>query len=114
MMRFSLHKGSIYTQFNQLEIETINSFQRNRTYCFFLPSFKTMAPSVETAQAPTLNPAFREPPSGPVEYKVFAIGPSGYKPDVEEKGTDKQPAASYPKYLPIWDVETSMEGSAKD
>ena len=67
-----------------------------------------MAPSVETAPIPTLSPAFREPPTGPAEYKVFATGPEAYKPEVEEKGTDKQPAAKYPNYLPTWDAEKSM------
>jgi sulfonate dioxygenase len=67
-----------------------------------------MAPSVETAPLPTLNPAFREPPTGPVEYNVFATGPEAYKPEVEEKGTETQPPAKYANYLPTWDAEKSM------
>jgi hypothetical protein len=114
MVRFSLYKGSICTQFDQLQVENIDLIQQNRTYRLILAYIKAMAPSVETAHAPTLNPAFREPPTGPVEYKVFATGPSAYKPEAEEKGTDKQPAATYPKYLPTWDAETSMQASATD
>lgn len=29
-----------------------------------------------------------------------------YEKEAELKGTDKQPPASYPNYLPVWDNET--------
>lgn len=41
---------------------------------------------------------------GPKE--AFIGGPQAYDKTGEEQGTKKQPAAKYPKYLPIWDPET--------
>jgi sulfonate dioxygenase len=64
-----------------------------------------MAPAlVETRQENSFNPAFREPVSGVGQYKEAYIGgPKAFKKEVEEKGSDTQPAATYPKYLPVWD-----------
>lgn len=41
---------------------------------------------------------------GPKE--VFIGGPQAYSKTGEEQGTESQPAAKYPHYLPIWDSET--------
>jgi len=62
-----------------------------------------MAPGlVETAQAQV---GFSK--SGVGAYKeVVAAGPKAYKPDQELKGTDKQPPARYPHYLPTWTDKT--------
>ncbi len=44
---------------------------------------------------------------GPSEYKeAFITGPRTYNDEAETKGTEKQPAASYPNYLPVWNNET--------
>jgi sulfonate dioxygenase len=67
-----------------------------------------MAPAlVETAQ-PTQNPAFRDV-SGVGQYKEAYIGgPKSFKKEVEEKGSETQPAARYTNYLPVWDPEKRM------
>jgi sulfonate dioxygenase len=66
-----------------------------------------MAPAtVETPVLPTLNPAFREPSS---QYKEPLItGPKAFKREAEEKGTEVQPAAKYPNYLPAWNPNERM------
>jgi sulfonate dioxygenase len=66
-----------------------------------------MAPAlVETIQQQsTFDPAFRQV-SGVGQYKEAYIGgPKAFKKEVEEKGSETQPAASYPNYLPVWDPE---------
>ncbi|KIW07577.1 uncharacterized protein PV09_01532 [Verruconis gallopava] len=60
---------------------------------------------VENSFSSSLNPAFREV-SGVGNYKEAYIGgPRAFKKDVEEKGSETQPAARYPHYLPVWDPE---------
>ncbi|ORY13567.1 hypothetical protein BCR34DRAFT_510846 [Clohesyomyces aquaticus] len=61
-----------------------------------------MAPAlVETPQA-----AATYAKNGTGEYKEAYIGgPKAYRLDAELKGTEKQPPAKYPKYLPTWDSE---------
>ena len=62
--------------------------------------------------APALVELPREPPSytvkaapqGPTDYKQPFGGPEAYKRDIEEKGSEKQPPAKYPNYLPTWDL----------
>ncbi len=56
-----------------------------------------LAPQPETASAE--SQAF----TGPKE--AFVDGPKKYNKFAEEQGTDKQPPASHPNYLPIWDAE---------
>ncbi|KAK3044055.1 hypothetical protein LTS18_002293, partial [Coniosporium uncinatum] len=51
-----------------------------------------------------------EAPKGPSDYKeAFNSGPSNFKKDVELKGSDKQPPAKYPNYLPVWDNEKGQQ-----
>lgn len=38
---------------------------------------------------------------------VFVGGPKSYNDVGELKGTESQPPASYPAYLPVWDNESS-------
>jgi sulfonate dioxygenase len=67
-----------------------------------------MAPAlVETASqlGATFDPAFRQV-SGVGQYKEAYIGgPKAFKKEVEEKGSETQPPATYPNYLPVWDRE---------
>ncbi|KAF2435857.1 TauD-domain-containing protein [Tothia fuscella] len=68
-----------------------------------------MAPALVETQHAAFNPAFREV-SGVGQYKEAYIGgPKAFKKDVEEKGSETQPAATYPLYLPIWDPEEHHE-----
>jgi len=71
-----------------------------------------MAPAlVETASqlGATFDPAFRQV-SGVGQYKEAYIGgPKAFKKEVEEKGSETQPPATYPNYLPIWDREKHYE-----
>ncbi|KAF2470727.1 TauD-domain-containing protein [Lindgomyces ingoldianus] len=61
-----------------------------------------MAPAfVETPQ-----PAATYVRNGTGEYKEAYIGgPKAFRQDAELKGTEKQPPAKYPHYLPTWDPE---------
>ncbi|KAI9804246.1 MAG: hypothetical protein M1833_007053 [Piccolia ochrophora] len=45
---------------------------------------------------------FVQPSAG---YKEIYNGPKVYDEEAETKGTDKQPAATYPHYLPVWDKD---------
>ncbi|KAI4159515.1 MAG: hypothetical protein LQ342_006516 [Letrouitia transgressa] len=62
-----------------------------------------MAPGLTEPQ-PRVVPAAAESLKGPKE--VFIGGPKGYSKTGEENGTETQPAASHPNYLPVWDAET--------
>lgn len=63
-----------------------------------------MAPAlVEPAPQPAVN--FTK--SGTGDYKeAFIGGPKAFRPDAELKGTEKQPPAKYPNYLPTWTDKT--------
>jgi len=71
-----------------------------------------MAPSrteTETQAQPVIRVA-GEAPKGPSDYKeAFNGGPSNFKKDVELRGSDKQPPAKYPNYLPVWDNEKGQQ-----
>ena len=43
-------------------------------------------------------------PVGPKE--AFSGGPRDFNQNAEEQGTDRQPPATHPKYLPVWDADT--------
>ncbi|KAI4210571.1 MAG: hypothetical protein LQ351_006549 [Letrouitia transgressa] len=62
-----------------------------------------MAPGLTEPQ-PQVAPAASESLKGPKE--LFIGGPKGYSKTGEENGTETQPAASHPNYLPVWDAET--------
>jgi len=64
-----------------------------------------MAPAlIETPQLPIRSSKIAS--GGLADYKeAFASGPAVFKHDTETKGTDKQPPAKYPNYLPVWDLE---------
>lgn len=64
----------------------------------------TMAPGlVDPPQAaPASN--FAKDSVGPKE--AFIGGPQVFNKIAEEQGTEKQPPATHPKYLPIWDADT--------
>lgn len=65
-----------------------------------------MAPALVETQETTLNPVFKLPVSGVGQYKeAYISGPKAFKKDVEEKGSETQPPATYPLYLPVWDRE---------
>lgn len=65
-----------------------------------------MAPEiVEPKPAP--KSSFPKSLAGPKE--AFIGGPQAYNKTAEENGTESQPAASYPNYLPVWDAETKYE-----
>lgn len=66
-----------------------------------------MAPGLTEPQ-PRVVPAAAESLKGPKE--VFIGGPKGYSKTGEENGTETQPAASHPNYLPVWDAETKSAG----
>ncbi|KAJ9669698.1 hypothetical protein H2201_000082 [Coniosporium apollinis] len=54
-------------------------------------------------ELPRLVPGFDRNVS---DYKeAFLTGPHAYKPDAETKGTETQPPAAFPNYLPTWDTE---------
>ena len=62
-----------------------------------------MAPGlVEPQQAP-----IADRPKGLVGPKeAFTGGPKVFNKKAEEEGTETQPPATHPNYLPIWDAET--------
>ena len=43
-------------------------------------------------------------PAGPKE--AFIGSPKVFNKKAEEEGTESQPPATHPKYLPIWDADT--------
>ena len=49
--------------------------------------------------APTSDPTKR--PVGPKE--AFIGGPQAFNKIIEEQGTERQPPATHPNYLPVWD-----------
>jgi sulfonate dioxygenase len=69
-----------------------------------------MAPAL--VDTPTSEPVSTKAPTNS-KYaesfnKEFFIGyENGYDPNTEAKGTTKQPPATYPNYLPVWDNETA-------
>jgi len=68
-----------------------------------------MAPALVESRQSEFNPAFREV-SGVGQYKEAYIGgPKAFKKEVEEKGSETQPAARYPNYLPVWDPNKHYE-----
>ncbi len=62
----------------------------------------TMAPGILVSPS-TTDTAEPEVFKGPKE--AFVDGPKKYNKLAEEQGTDKQPPASHPNYLPVWDAE---------
>ena len=64
----------------------------------------------------TMAPGFVDPPQaapasnvakgavGPKE--AFIGGPQVFNKIAEERGTEKQPPATHPRYLPVWDADT--------
>jgi hypothetical protein len=74
----------------------------------------SMAPALVDTTRASLDPAFREV-SGVGNYKEAYIGgPKAFKKEVEEKGSETQPAATYPNYLPIWDQNKRMSLRVSD
>ena len=68
-----------------------------------------MAPALVETQQSTFDLTFREV-SGVGQYKEAYIGgPKAFKKEVEEKGSDSQPAASFPNYLPVWNPNKRIE-----
>ncbi|MCJ1456310.1 hypothetical protein MMC28_006670 [Mycoblastus sanguinarius] len=63
-----------------------------------------MAPGLIDTTQSAPAPAVVKAPVGPKE--AFIGGPQAYNNTAEEKGTEKQPPATHPKYLPVWDAET--------
>lgn len=55
---------------------------------------------VEISDSPDDGPGVKDL-VGPKE--AFIGGPESYSKKAEEQGTSRQPPASYPNYLPIWD-----------
>ena len=63
-----------------------------------------MAPGlVDPPQAAPAS-AFAKGPIGPKE--AFVGGPQVFNKIAEEQGTEKQPPATHPEYLPVWDPDT--------
>ncbi|KAM0802955.1 alpha-ketoglutarate-dependent taurine dioxygenase [Usnea florida] len=62
-----------------------------------------MAPGL--VDPPQTEPAVANGPVGPKE--AFIGGPQVFNRIAEEQGTEKQPPATHPKYLPVWDAETN-------
>jgi sulfonate dioxygenase len=61
---------------------------------------------------PSLTQVEVEAPPAPVKAmghlatkEAFITGPKAFNLEAETKGTAKQPPASHPNYLPIWDNE---------
>ena len=63
-----------------------------------------MAPGLVDPPQPWAAPNPLKPLTGPEE--AFIGGPRAYDNDREVNGTDKQPPATHPNYLPVWDAET--------
>ena len=61
-----------------------------------------MAPGL--VDPPQTEPAGAKGPVGPKE--AFIGGPQVFNKSAEEQGTEKQPPATHPKYLPVWDADT--------
>lgn len=61
-----------------------------------------MAPGL--VDPPQTEPAVAKGPVGPKE--AFIGGPQVFNRIAEEQGTEKQPPATHPKYLPVWDADT--------
>ncbi|KAF6228934.1 hypothetical protein HO133_007046 [Letharia lupina] len=63
-----------------------------------------MAPGI--VDPPQTAPAsdFAKASVGPKE--AFIGGPQVFNKTAEEQGTEKQPPATHPKYLPVWDADT--------
>lgn len=62
--------------------------------------------------APSLTHTNVSPAPGPVKAmghlatkEAFITGPKAFNLEAETKGTAKQPPASHPNYLPVWDNE---------
>ncbi|MCJ1372976.1 hypothetical protein MMC20_004202 [Loxospora ochrophaea] len=53
-----------------------------------------------------MAPIATAPPQAPTissgQYKEQSAGPGTYRKDIEEKGSENQPKAAYPHYLPTW------------
>jgi hypothetical protein len=65
-----------------------------------------MAPSLIEVEAPASQTTAPIKAISRSEYKeAFITGPKAYNSEAETKGTAKQPAASHPSYLPVWDNE---------
>lgn len=69
-----------------------------------------MAPSSQTVTETTTTFERIIPVKGTGEYKeAVGTGPAEFNSEIEAKGTDKQPPARYPNYLPTWDAEKKYE-----
>ncbi|KAF2655935.1 TauD-domain-containing protein [Lophiostoma macrostomum CBS 122681] len=71
-----------------------------------------MAPALVDTTTETITetrPTYDFANSGTGAYKVaFNTGPKAFQKDNELQGTEKQPPARYPNYLPVWNNETSV------
>ncbi|CAF9911700.1 MAG: hypothetical protein ALECFALPRED_007625 [Alectoria fallacina] len=63
-----------------------------------------MAPGLIDPPQATPASSFAKASVGPKE--AFIGGPQVFNKIAEEQGTEKQPAAAHPKYLPLWDPDT--------
>ena len=63
-----------------------------------------MAPGLVEPSQSAPAATYAKGSTGPKE--AFIGGPQAYNETAEEKGTEKQPPATHPSYLPVWDAET--------
>lgn len=63
-----------------------------------------MAPGLVESPRAAIIPDSTKGLVGPKE--AFIGGPQIFNKVAEEQGTERQPPATYPKYLPVWDADT--------
>jgi sulfonate dioxygenase len=70
-----------------------------------------MAPALVDTASESLSVSTKAPAKTqviPAFNKEFFVGyENAYAHENEAKGTEEQPAATYPNYLPVWDNETA-------
>lgn len=67
-----------------------------------------MAPALVETVVPDISKlAVKQPVQNGHNKEGFIGSPLEFNKDGELKGTARQPAASFPNYLPVWDNETA-------
>lgn len=66
-----------------------------------------MAPGLIETTSTVPASSYTKGSAGPKE--AFIGGPQIYNSTAEIEGTTKQPPATHPKYLPVWDAKTKYD-----
>ena len=89
---------------------SVNGYSPNLDACetSYLDRIAVMAPGLVDPPQQGTTSFPQKPLVGPKE--AFIGGPKAYSKSTEVNGTESQPPATHPNYLPVWDEEKKYVG----